>query len=41
MELTVDQIKEIVDNIKMQRVFSTNLVAIGYDEQKKILRVIF
>lgn len=41
MELTVDQIKEIVSNIKMQRVFSTNLVAIGYDEQKKILRVIF
>ena len=41
MELTPDQIKEIIDNIKMQRVFSTNLVAMGYDENKKILRVIF
>lgn len=41
MELTQEQIKEIVDNIKMQRVFSTNLVAIGYDENRKILRVIF
>ena len=41
MELTAEQIKEIVDNIKMQRVFSSNLVAIGYDENKKVLRVIF
>ena len=41
MELTAEQIKEIVDNIKMQRVFSSNLVAMGYDENKKVLRVIF
>lgn len=40
-DYTVDQIKEIVQNIKMCRVFSTNLVALGYDESHKILRVIF
>lgn len=41
MEISQEQIKEIVNNIKMQRVFSTNLVAMGYDESKKVLRVIF
>lgn len=40
-EYTIDQIKEIVKNIKMFKVFSTNLVALGYDESYKILRVIF
>lgn len=40
-EYTIDQIKEIVENIKMFKVFSTNLVALGYDESHKILRVIF
>jgi len=41
MEISQEQIKEIVTNIKMQRVFSSNLVAMGYDENKKVLRVIF
>jgi len=41
MEINQEQINDIVDNIKMQRVFSTNLVAIGYDENKRVLRVIF
>lgn len=41
MEISQEEIKEIVTNIKMQRVFSSNLVAIGYDENKKVLRVIF
>lgn len=41
MELNQDQINEIVKNIKMYRVYSTNLIAIGYDAHNKILRVIF
>lgn len=41
MEISQEEIKEIVNNIKIQRVFSSNLVAMGYNEQKKILRVIF
>lgn len=41
MEISQEQIKEIVTNIKMQRVFSSNLIAMGYDENKKVLRVIF
>ena len=41
MEINQEQINDIVDNIKMQRVFSTNLVAMGYDENKRVLRVIF
>lgn len=41
MEISQEEIKEIVDNIKMQRVFSTNLIAIGYNENKRVLRVIF
>ena len=40
-EFNEEQLKEIVTNIKMYRVFSTNLVAWGYDEVHKILRVIF
>lgn len=35
------ELKEIIVNIKMYKVYSTNLVAIGYDEVHKILRVIF
>lgn len=41
MEISQEEIKEIVNNIKMQRVFSSNLIAMGYDENKKVLRVIF
>lgn len=40
-EFNEEQLKEIVANIKMYRVFSSNLVAWGYDEIHKILRVIF
>lgn len=40
-ELTLDQIQEIVNSINMVRVFSTNLIALGYNAEKKILRVIF
>ena len=40
-EFNEEQLKEIVTNIKMYRVFSTNLGAWGYDEVHKILRVIF
>lgn len=40
-ELSVEQINDIVKNIKMYRVFSTNIIAIGYDEKHKILRIIF
>ena len=40
-QFTIEQIKEIVTNIKMYKIFSTNLVAWGYDETHKILRVIF
>ena len=40
-ELTLDQIQEIVNSINMVRVFSTNLIALGYNTEKKILRVIF
>lgn len=40
-ELTKEQIEEIVKSIEMIKVFSTNLVAIGYNANKKILRVIF
>ena len=40
-ELTLDQIQEIVNSINMVWVFSTNLIALGYNAEKKILRVIF
>lgn len=41
MEFTAEQINEFVKNIQMMKVFSTNLLAIGYDSNRKILRVIF
>lgn len=41
MELTQEQITKLVDKIKMQKVFSTNIVAIGYDEESKTLRALF
>lgn len=41
MELSKEQLDEIVNNIKMYKVFSTNIVAIGYDANNHILRVIF
>lgn len=36
-----EELREIILNIKMYRVYSTNLVALGYSEEYKILRVIF
>lgn len=41
MELTQEQIQEIVKNITMYKVMSSNIVAIGYDENNHIMRVIF
>ena len=40
-ELTQEQLKEIAKNIEMIKVFSTNVLAIGYNEEYKILKVIF
>lgn len=36
-----EELKEIILKIKMYKVYSTNLVALGYDPEHKILRVIF
>lgn len=41
MEFSNEEIAEFVKNIEMCKVFSTNLVAIGYNSETKILRVIF
>lgn len=41
MELSVEEIQELVKTIPMTKVFSTNIVALGYNEDKKVLRVIF
>ena len=40
-ELTQEQVQEIVQNIEMRKVFSSNVVAIGYSATYKILKVIF
>lgn len=40
-ELSQEQLSQIVTNIKMTPVISSNIVAIGYDKENKILRVIF
>lgn len=40
-ELGQEQLSQIVTNIKMTPVISSNIVAIGYDKENKILRVIF
>lgn len=40
-ELSEEQLSQIVTNIKMTPVISSNIVAIGYDKENKILRVIF
>lgn len=36
-----ENLQEIIKEIQMFKVYSTNIVALGYDESKKILRVIF
>lgn len=40
-ELTKEQIDEVVKSIQMYKVISSNIVAIGYNETNKILRVLF
>lgn len=40
-ELSQEQLLQIVTNIKMTPVISSNIVALGYDKENKILRVIF
>ena len=40
-ELSQEQLSQIVTNIKMTPVISSNIVALGYDKKNKILRVIF
>lgn len=39
--ITQEQIKEIVKNTQLIPVYSTNIQAIGYNEQQQILRVLF
>ena len=39
--LTQEQINEIVHNTPLLPVYSTNIQAIGYNEQQKILRILF
>ena len=41
MELSAEEIQELVKTIPMTKVFSTNIVALGYNKDKKVLRVIF
>lgn len=37
----LDNLEEIVKNIKMYKIASSNITALGYDEVNKMLRVIF
>ena len=37
----IDNLVEIVKNIKMYKIASSNITALGYDENNKVLRVIF
>jgi hypothetical protein len=36
-----ENLQEIIKEIQMFKVYSTNIVALGYNESRKILRVIF
>lgn len=36
-----ENLQEIIKEIQMFKVYSTNIIALGYDESRKILRVIF
>lgn len=36
-----ENLQEIIKEIQMFKVYSTNIVALDYDESRKILRVIF
>lgn len=37
----LNNLEEIVKNIKMYKIASSNITALGYDENNKVLRVIF
>ena len=37
----LDNLEEIVKNIKMYKIASSNITALGYGENNKVLRVIF
>ena len=37
----LDNLEEMVKNIKMYKIASSNITALGYDENNKVLRVIF
>lgn len=39
--ITQEQINEIIKNTQLIPVYSTNIQAIGYNEQQQILRVLF
>lgn len=39
--ITQEQINEIIKNTQLVPVYSTNIQAIGYNEQQQILRVLF
>lgn len=39
--LDQENLQKIIKEIQMFKVYSTNIVALGYDESRKILRVIF
>ena len=39
--LSQEQLQEIIDNIEMRKVFSSNVVAIGYNATNQLLKVIF
>lgn len=39
--LSQEQLQDIINNIEMHKVFSSNVVAIGYNASHQILKVIF
>lgn len=39
--MELDNMDELIKNIKMYKIASSNITALGYDESNKLLRVIF
>lgn len=39
--MELDNMDELIKNIKMYKIASSNITALGYDENNKLLRVIF
>lgn len=39
--MELDNMGELIKNIKMYKIASSNITALGYDESNKLLRVIF